>query len=352
MSDQTTGSAKKFKDIEQAGTMIPLQEFLKSAERTSHLSREHRLRIVEQALLLLEMNYVHLPLKQAMHAINPIQLLKLLKSRLEARSSKLEPVMQFHNRLLNIFASLRDVHTAYYLPAPFTWKMAFLPFLVEQCFEGPDRTEKYLISHVMRDKLSKTLPAGSTAALFEEGVEALYWNGVALRRVIELNGENQAGSNPEARLARGLDNLTVRPLDAMLPPDEKWVDLTYRSKAGEVLAVRFQWWVYDSDDDTPAAESEKKRSAIDIKKNKTNQFKKKFFAQPRPVKVRAFKENFYAETRSVGGREYGYIRLFSFQLTDHPKVVDQFVNEVRRIITDADFPQEGLILDVRGNPGG
>ena len=62
--------------------MQPLTKFLKSAERTSHLSREQRLRIVEQALLLIEMNYVHLPLKQAMHAVNPIQLLKLLKFRL------------------------------------------------------------------------------------------------------------------------------------------------------------------------------------------------------------------------------------------------------------------------------
>jgi hypothetical protein len=353
MSDQLTGSGQKFYDIERADAMQPLTKFLKSAERTSHLSREQRLRILEQALLLLEMNYVHLPLKQAMHAVNPIQLLKLLKYRLEAKGSQLEPVMRFHSRLLAIFASLRDVHTSYYLPDPFAFQMAFLPFLVEQCFEGgrQHRTEKFLVTRVMREVPGASSVAESSAALFEPGVEALYWNGVPIRRAIELNGENQAGSNPEARLARGLDNLTVRPLDAMLPPDEKWVDLTYRSKSGKELTQRFVWWVYDSTYEPAPTAPENKQAAIDIKKTKTNQFKKRFFASPRPVAARqAFKQNFYPETRVIRGREYGYLRLFSFEATN--KNYDQFVKEVRRVITAEDFPQEGLILDVRGNPGG
>ena len=336
--------------------MRPLAEFLKSAERTSHLSREHRLRIVEQALLLLDMNYVHLPLKQAMHAINPTQRLKLLKYRLDTKGSELEPVMQFHNRMLEIFASLRDVHTSYFLPTPFAYQVAFLPFLVEQYFE-PDhkggRTERFLISFVLDQMLERSCIAGSSAVFFEPGVEALYWNGVPLNRVIELNGEHQAGSNPEARLARGIDNLTVRPLDTSLPPDEKWVDITYRTKMGEVFSQRFEWWLYDSTPKKGRAKSiDEKRAAIDVKKTKINQFKKDFFAHPHPVKIQVFKENLYAETRTVAGRDYGYIRLFSFEVTDKREVIDQFVNEVRRVITDESFPQEGLIIDVRGNPGG
>jgi len=336
--------------------MLPLAEFLKSAERTSHLSREHRLRIVEQALLLLDMNYVHLPLKQAMHAINPIQRLKLLKYRLDTKGSELEPVMHFHNRMLEIFASLRDVHTSYFLPKPFADQVAFLPFLVEQYFE-PDgkggRTEKFLISRVLDQMVEKNSVAGSTAVFFEPGIEVLCWNGVPIRRAIELNGENQAGSNPEARLARGIDNLTVRPLDTSLPPDEKWVDLTYKAKTGEVFSLRFVWWVYDSKHKSGRATStDKKRAAIDVKKTKINQFKKAFFAQPHPIKVQVFTENLNAETRTVAGRDYGYVRLYSFDVKDKREVIDQFVNEVRRLITAENFPQEGLIIDVRGNPGG
>ena len=120
MLNQETGGTATLQNIESAGSVMPLARFLKSAERKGRLSRRERLRIVDQTLLLLEMNYVHLPLKQAMHAINPIQRLKLLKYRLETKASEMEPVMQFHQRLLEIFASLRDVHTSYFLPTPFT----------------------------------------------------------------------------------------------------------------------------------------------------------------------------------------------------------------------------------------
>src|SRR5437764_4957182 len=89
-----------------------LSEFLESIKDRRGLSRSERLRIIDQVILLLEMNYVHLPLKRAMHAINPIQQLKLLKFRLETRDrGKMESGTQFHRRLLEIFASLRDLHT-------------------------------------------------------------------------------------------------------------------------------------------------------------------------------------------------------------------------------------------------
>src|SRR5205085_5283085 len=129
-----------------------LSRFLKEAQERRGLTRNERLRILDQIILLLEMNYVHLPLKQAMHAINPIQRLKLLKYRLETRGSDLDPVMQFHKRLLEIFASLRDVHTSYALPTPFAYQIAFLPFLVEQYFESDGKrgpVEKFLISHLL-----------------------------------------------------------------------------------------------------------------------------------------------------------------------------------------------------------
>src|ERR1044072_7996267 len=48
------------------------------------------------------------------------------------------------------------------------------------------------------------------------------------------------------------------------------------------------------------------------------------------------------------GRNYGYIRLFSFDIVES----DQFVAELKRVITSDGFPQDGLIIDVRGNPGG
>src|SRR2546425_4988246 len=120
MTEKETGQRGTVQEIERARSVMPLAKFLKAIERKSALSRRARLRIVDQALLLLEMNYVHLPLKRAMHAIDPIRQLTLLKFRLEEmKEAEMENGMQFHKRLLEIFASLRDLHTHYELPEPF-----------------------------------------------------------------------------------------------------------------------------------------------------------------------------------------------------------------------------------------
>lgn len=96
------------------------------------LTLDERRLLVEQALVLLEQNYVHLPLKAAMHAVNPVQRLRLLWVRLERQTPEtVDPEWLFHAELSEIFHSVRDLHTNYLLPSPFAGKVAFLPFLVE-----------------------------------------------------------------------------------------------------------------------------------------------------------------------------------------------------------------------------
>jgi hypothetical protein len=56
----------------------PLETFLANAEA---LTEAERLTLVNQAILLLEGDYVHLPLKRAMHAVDPLQRLRLLRHR-------------------------------------------------------------------------------------------------------------------------------------------------------------------------------------------------------------------------------------------------------------------------------
>jgi len=340
---------------DQPGAAMSLSSFLESIQRKGRLSRKDRLRIVEQALLILNMNYVHLPLKRAMHAVDPIQRLKLLRFRLlEMKDSELPGEMQFHQRMMEIFASTRDLHTMYLLPAPFTDHVAYLPFLIEQYFERNNkrtRVEKFMVSRVVEGFFESIPNPGPEVLSFQPGVEVLYWNGVPIRRTIELNGESQAGSNIDARFARGLDNLTIRPLDTSLPPDEVWVNLTYRSKSGEIFTLKHEWLVlYTGEAQTPSltpTSRRKKRTAIDIKKTKINQLTKMLFA-PRHVPVRKSLQNIlYAETRNVDGREFGYIRLFNFEVNP-----DKFVKDFVEVITSEGFPQEGLIIDVRSNPGG
>jgi hypothetical protein len=350
MAERETGARAKLQEVETSADTVPLSKFLKTIDRKYKLSRSDRLRIVQQALLLLEMNYVHLPLKRAMHAIDPIQRLRLLRFRLlESREGALQNGMLFHKRMLEIFASTRDLHTIYLLPAPFRDQVAFLPFLIEQYFENEGQVEKFMVSRIVEEFIQRTPNAGREVDLFEPGVEVLYWNGVPIRRAIEINGEAQAGSNLEARFARGVDNLTIRPLETSMPPDESWVALTYRSKQGEILTLKQEWSVFMSGATPLATRSTiKKRAAIDIKKTKINQLKKRLYT-PRQINVRkGFEDIFYAEIRRVNGKDLGYIRLFSFDVDDP----EAFVEEFRKVIKSPAFPQEGLIIDVRGNGGG
>ena len=361
IENEEIGARARLREAERAAETQPssamrLSKFLRSSEKRGRLSRNDRLRIVEQALLLLNMNYVHLPLKRAMHAVDPIQRLKLLRFRLlEMKEGELPAEMHFHQRMMEIFATTRDLHTMYLLPEPFKDKVAYLPFLIEQFFEKNnkgERVEKFMVSRVVEEFYQSLPNAGPEELSFEQGVEVLYWNGVPIKRAIELNGESQAGSNVDARFARGLDNLTIRPLETSLPPDEVWVNVTYRSRTGEVLTLNQEWLVHlaGAAQTRPLASKStvKKRAAIDIKKTKINQVRRTFFA-PRNVRVpKSFEHVFYPEIRKVDGREFGYIRLFSFDVDDP----DQFVKEFARIIKADGFPQEGLIIDVRGNGGG
>jgi Peptidase family S41 len=325
-----------------------LDTFLRSSERRARLSRQERLRIVEQALVLLEMNYVHLPLKRAIHAIDPIQQLKLLKFQLAEGHVVLESTIDFHRRLLSIFGSTRDLHTLYLLPEPYRSCTAYLPFLVEQCF---DRSAERFI--VTRTAIPEGTPPDSDdegrEARFERGVEVLAWNGVPIVRAIEINGESQAGSNPDARFARGLDNLTIRPLNTTLPPDELWVDILYRAKNGVIATHREYWLVHKTAD--PAELStphSKKRAALDLKRTRIIEVKKELYPRHASATLGSIKDILYALKKTVDGQTVGYIRLFSFDVDD-PR---RFLRAFTKLITKDSFPQNGLILDVRSNPGG
>ena len=352
MAEVELGKRRELLDIADSRTARrtgrDLDTFLRSSERRARLSRQERLLIVEQALVLMEMNYVHLPLKRAIHAINPIQQLKLLKFQLGEGHVVLESTIDFHRRLLSIFGSTRDLHTLYLLPEPYRSCTVYLPFLVEQCFErGAGR---FIVT---RTAVPEDTPPDADddgrEARFERGVEVLAWNGVPIVRAIEINGESQAGSNPDARFARGLDNLTIRPLNTTLPPDELWVDLLYRAKNGVVATHREYWLVHKTTDtSTSSTPRSKKRAALDLKRTRIIEVKKKLYPREASATLGSIKDILYAVKKTVDGQAVGYIRLFSFDVDD----ARRFLRAFAKLITKEGFPQDGLILDVRGNPGG
>ena len=348
------------------GGTITLQELL---TRTSELTLDERQGIVDQALVLIEQFYVHLPLKRAMHAVDPVQRLKLLRYRLHTLSER-----RFHDEMISIFMELRDLHTNYLLPVPFAFMTASLPLLIGEFFEDGER--KYLVTDVIAGRIDDPQ--------FEPGVMITHWNGIPMDRAVELNADRQAGSNPDARHAQGINTMTDRYMGLSAAPEETWVNLTYVTTDGQERETRVEWLVSEPDPsptavDPNSAENPLSRTlGIDVQTETIRRARKMLFrpeamdlerqvtatfeargglkpgeAVPDPAmaNISTFPDKLQFRPVNTPHGEFGYIRIRSFNVGSTGwDEVDAFVAEVVRIVRL--LPQNGLIVDVRGNGGG
>lgn len=326
--------------------------------RAGKLNADQRRLLLRQALVLIEQNYVHLGLKRAMHAVDPVQRLKLLLQTEElVPPESLCCEADFHRQLTEVFMSVRDLHTNYLLPAPFNAMQAFLPFFIEDYFE--DSVRRYLVSHVI---------PGFEHPSFEVGVEVLFWNGIPIERAVLNNANRYAGSNPAAHHARGVATLTSRVLRIAPPPDEGWVIVGYRTLAGKEAELRLDWMVNPPMPATPAASSAAvdiegaATLGIDIEQHLRQRMRKALFAphivdattaacekmeSAAPFGDRESKlpEVFEARAVETPSGTFGYLRIRTF--VPDPEI---FVPEFIRLMDS--LPKNGLIIDVRGNGGG
>ncbi len=341
---------------EHLAASVDLHQFLQTA---GTLTLDERRVLVDQALLLIEQNYVHLPLKVAMHAVNPLQRLRLLRARLERQTaSTMDPELRFHSEMSEIFHSVRDLHTNYLLPAPFAGKIAYLPFQIEEYFEGEER--RYVVSRLVQ---------GYSAGGFAPGVEVTFWNGIPIARAVDINADRFAGSNAAARRTRGVESLTIRPLRIHLPPDEQWITVGYVDGDGEERELREKWlvadnlpsFISDSDDVSVTAVS----LGLDLGAEEASLARKLLYAPhvveqettgDMPATTEPVAEGadlptsmpgvFRARSVNTTSGTFGQIRIFTFSVDDPTAFVTEFVRLIELL------PQNGLIVDVRGNGGG
>ncbi|MBO3752775.1 hypothetical protein J5X84_42570 [Streptosporangiaceae bacterium NEAU-GS5] len=320
--------------------------------KTSPLSAAERRLIASQALVLLEQNYAHLPLKTTRYAINPAQRLRLLIARIDEDGAG-EPEWRFHAELLDIFTSLRDLHTRYTLPHPFSDAVAFLPFRIKE-FTGGDRL-RYLVAPLRPG--APAFPEGP----FQPEAELIHWNGVPVARAVEVFGERLPGANPAARRARAVDFFTVRSLGMTGPPDEDFVTIGFTDLQGAAREIRVQWKVtlpQTPADQALAGESE---LCVDVEALRVAEVRTRLFAPdvvarrsgartadaaPGAIEVPAAYAGVFEARRT--GTGFGYLRIRTFVSPD-----DDIAGMVRQFIGLIDqLPPNGLILDIRGNPGG
>ncbi len=266
---------------------------------------------------------------------------------------------QFHRDMIEVFTSVRDLHTNYMLPAPFADKVAFLPFDIEEYFEGAN--PRYIATHFVQ---------GFSHAHFKQGVEITAWNGVPIRRAVEVSADQHAGSNAAARHARGVDGLTVRALRRALPPDAMWVIIGYTDLNGVEREIRQDWLVSPMLPDTGGVDADSANAnaaclGIDIEADIKQRARKMLFAPGVIAEEKASKEGFEPQRRrrSVAGDDPGRrlqrkkrhhvvrrVRLYSGSSPSMWKTrKDSSTNS-------SGWPNcclsRGWIVDVRGNGGG
>jgi Peptidase family S41 len=338
---------------------IPLHEY-RDRVRPEALTPQQRLALVDQAELLLESMYVHLPHKRAMHAVEPLQRLRLLRHRLPGMGEA-----HLHTELAAILVGLRDLHTLYVLPTRYQGFALLGGILIERFVE--DGRARYVLS-----KHDEGLFADPNLVV---GAEITYWNGSPIDIAVHRFADREAaGSNPAARLASGLAAMTMRPIALSLPPDEDWVVLTYRA-GGRTCESRIPWIVAD-----PAlAEPEPERGpnaapaaliglrqpvGMDVRGELSRRMRERLFAgwtgparraRMRDEEIPTYRGEFRARALRTPHATFGHLRIFTFFAApgadgDPLAAITEFVAEAARLL--GQLPQDGLVLDIRTNPGG
>ncbi|HEX3088003.1 MAG TPA: S41 family peptidase [Ilumatobacteraceae bacterium] len=316
-------------------------EAVAAAPPRDPLTPIERTNIITMFTSLLDGLYVNRPPKRAMDSIDPLQQLCRMYERAETMSDE-----TFHREIGAIVTSVSDIQTAYIAPSWLAGTTARLPFLVEQL--GADDEPRFIVTKIIRELVDDPD--------FVPGVELVEWNGVPIADAVRCRGESERGMRPDSAMARALDSLTFRPLGIGPPPDEQWIVVGYRDRDdAPVREHRFDWRFIYPGPPPDAAHPTSLAAAANaihpdralVRRAKKLSFDSRLCQSERQNPVAGhFYDTACARVVAVDGRDYGYLRLWSFEVGDD----DAFVAEVVRLL--AELPQRGLIVDLRGNPGG
>jgi Peptidase family S41 len=329
------------------------------------LTRAERLRLIEGIEIVIDGVYTHLPLKRARYGTDPVQRLRILRSQVDQLTDE-----AFHLELADLVTRLRDAHTRYAGPVALANKVAALPFLVEMI--GTANAPTYVVTKV----------GHGLATTFRPGVILEYWNGVPIDRAVQRYSEAEVGGRPDSQRAWATQSLTLRSLRYGPPPDEQWVIVGYRSTTntgaptGAAREIKIPWQVVDPTEIAPLLDGGptgrvpvrlRRTRAIDPAAAAIRQAKMLLFApgaltgeqaaapkqapatNRRPPKADVIATTLTSTLKAMSinapGGAYGYLRIYGFDTAPDP-----FVAELMRLIPL--LPDRGLIIDIRGNPGG
>jgi hypothetical protein len=326
-----------YERLEHANIFVPQLSDVQKATTTA------------QARLLLENVFVHQQAKLDFHKIDVAAI-----SADFAQSSASLNGRAYLDALGTTFLSNRDLHTNYTAPAKMLCSRTLLPFTLERI-----TGDKLIISALrLDDPITAISPEVRTLKL---GDELVRYNGKEVADAVKEKMILSAGANDDARFNGGVRYLTWNPSSKPIP-DGNSVELVFRKADGTELPPMNLSWITRTDRTCLASG---RRAPVDLQKTVNP---RKPFLEGLEVEQLEIKEAFANATQPKAdltptpepeinysiiekdGKKYGFLRLNSFAPVK--KSDDESVDIVEDILVNKFRDTDGLIIDLRSNPGG
>jgi len=290
------------------------------------MTPRERENLVIQIFKIVDQLFVHRRMKTALYGVDAAALLYHLATRAADMADA-----DVHRAIRRIVTQIRDRHTRYSF-APGTQDYV-LPFTIERAFDGSNPI--YLITR----SVSEWLPPGS---------RVVRWNGVPTEAVVRELAEDVAAGNDAARHALALVFLTRRLGTRFDPPREYEVRLDLVLPDGSTGEARVQW--------APVPPLSSLQGAVargapwgqgvdtDLLSVRRDQFRT-FSTRFAELDALAF-GNVDLRVVRHADKDFAHLRIFDFNVDD----ADDFAGHVAGLLRSA--PRSGVIIDLRGNPGG
>ena len=352
--------------------IVTQQEFLNDAAKLTPMPVEEKRALLDQTERVLRELYAHLPFKPVFKSdnpnVNPFAAFAALRDQLDTLSD-----FDFHTCMLLALSTARDIHTSYTAPSPYSGAVAFLPFQL-RFYEQPKGKFHFVVA--------KTMATSSTGEFehrhFRIGAEIVKWDNLGPMDASMVAAQLQPGANPDAELSRGAARMTIRSIGSHgvagsggIPPFQatNFVRIQYIApRAKKKREITFPWQVATGFGSTPFSSTAFSHSdAMSSMQRWTK-------CSYRPDKVVAndtdnqdiFEARFASDPPAPNTIDpellrnprdphwpIGYLRIRNFASETPSILEDAKFKEAKELL--ARFNREapgGLILDIRGNPGG
>lgn len=306
--------------------------------------------IMDQVNMVLNDLFIHRELKIKNHGIDadPTPIIKELEKNLAKVSEE-----ELHGTLSLAFQKLRDWHTTYHLPKPYSCHRAFIPFSFKPV-KLNDGATGLGVSQLATEEVLKLVPGLPIKA----GDKLVSFNGMTPEEALKSVRLFSRGANDEAAIRYGADSLTFISLKTDLLPDSNEVKLELENIMGQKYEVTVPYIVRTNLDCLkPAKTSEtgiKGANEYQIDFNDTYKPSKKNFLKSRTASADELKDTaepvLKYKTITNNNGKFGYLKLTSF--IPVKLETSEVIAEVKKLLEGEFKETDGLIYDIRGNGGG